>query len=281
MRRRPATALLVGLVVGALVLLTACNGHVTVGNITFGKQRTPPTVVTVANNEPTPDNLTSRSQNWAGYTIATVASTKHATQPHVTAIMATWQVPQVTGPANSDSSTWIGIGGVKNNSLIQAGTDQLVQGGKVGYYAWIELLPALPQQVRGIDLLPGDTVTVSITYQSGQTWQITVADKDANQSATQQVTYTSCFCSAEWIEEAPSIDGQQATLANFTSVTFTNIAATVGGKQAVPQQPCGLSLKISLTCASPIRMVDGSGRDIVQPQVVHAGSFSAVYVYAP
>ncbi|MBA3825551.1 MAG: hypothetical protein H0X24_16840, partial [Ktedonobacterales bacterium] len=246
MRKRPVTPLWLGTLVAIMALLTACNGPVTLGKITFGKQRTPPTVVTVSNSDPTSDRLTSRSQNWAGYTIAT---TPPAKTPHVTAISATWQVPQVTGPANSDSSTWVGIGGVKNDSLIQAGTDQLMQNGKVGYYAWIELLPALPQPVQGITLLPGDTVTVSIKYESGQAWTISITDKDANITVTQKVTYASCFCSAEWIEEAPSINGQQATLADFTSVTFTNMTATVGGKTAIPTTMCVRPLTLSLTCA--------------------------------
>ncbi len=265
-----------GALVALLALLAACSGPVTLGNITFGKQRTPPTVVTVSNSDPTPARLTSRSQNWAGYIIA---ATPPAKVPRVTAISATWQVPQVTSATNADSSTWVGIGGVKNDSLIQAGTDQLVQNGKVGYYAWVELLPALPQPVRGIDLLPGDTVTVAISYESGQTWQIRITDKDANKTVTQKVTYASCFCSAEWIEEAPSINGQQATLANFTSVTFSGMSATVGGKAAIPASVCPRPLTVALTCATPIRMVDGAGKDIVQPQVIHAGSFSAVYVY--
>jgi hypothetical protein len=276
MRRRPAATLWLGVLMGLLALLTACKGPVTVGSITFGKQRTPPTVITVSNSAPTPARLTSRSQNWAGYTIT---STPPAKPPQVTAISATWQVPQVTGPANSDSSTWVGIGGVKNDSLIQAGTDQLIQNGKVGYYAWIELLPALPQQVKGISLLPGDTISVAITYQSGQTWTISITDKDANTTVTQKVSYVSCFCSAEWIEEAPSVNGQQATLANFTSVTFTNIAATVGGKRAIPSAVCPRPLTVSLTCATPIRMVDSAGKDYVQPQIIHNGSFSAVYVF--
>jgi hypothetical protein len=255
-------------------MLTACG--LKVGNSTFGIQRTPSTVVIVSNTAPTPLGVTSRSQNWAGYTIA---SGNPARVPRITSIAASWQVPQVSDPpSNADSSTWIGIGGVKNETLIQAGTDQLVQNGKPRYYAWIEMLPALPQQVPDIDLLPGDTVSVSITYLTGQTWQIAISDKEAHQSITKKVTYASCFCSAEWIEEAPSINGQQSVLANFASVTFTKVAATVNGKVAVPNDVCTHVLTVSLTCATPIRMVDSTGKPFVEPQIVRNGTFSAVYV---
>lgn len=252
----------------AALVLSACGGRVTIGPVTFGNSsRTPATVVTVANTNPTP--YANKSQNWAGYFLQT---------HNVTAVSATWQVPQVGSPANSDSSTWVGIGGVKNNSLIQAGTDQMMLNGKPYYFAWVELLPALPVQVKEIDLLPGDTMTVSITEQSTDNWHITFVDKDANESTTQSVKYQSCLCSAEWIEEAPSLKQKQATLASFTSVTFANLGATFRGQAIVPDQMCPFFDSRLPECIIPIRMVDSNGKTMVQPQTLQNGSFSAVDV---
>lgn len=250
-----------------VTLLAACGGRLTIGGVTFGKSRTPPTVVTVSNTDPTP--YSSKSQNWAGFFLQARA---------VTAISGTWQVPQVNGPAESDSSTWIGIGGVKNNSLIQAGTDQLMQNGKPYYFAWIELLPALPMQVKEIDLLPGDTVTFTITYQNANQWAVVITDKDANESVTKHETYASCLCSAEWIEEAPSLQGQQSPLANFTSVTFAHLSVTYQGHTLTPSLMCPRVLLSKPQCMVPLRMVDANGNTMAQPQVLHNGGFSVVDV---
>jgi hypothetical protein len=250
------------------VTLSGC-GNLTVGPVTFDAQRTPRQVITVGNTDPVP--FAARSQNWAGYFVR---------EYDATAVSATWQVPRVTGPANSDSSTWIGIGGVKNNSLIQAGTDQLLQKGKSYYYAWYELLPALPQPFNHIDLLPGDIVTFTIIATGPQSWNITVVDHDANEHQTQVVTYPSCRCSAEWIEEAPTIQQQQVTLADFTSVTFQSISTTRRGKTFTPAWLCPPQAPPSAHCVTPVRMVDPRGVPMVEPQVLHNGSFSLVYIYS-
>ena len=237
-------------------IIAACGGNVTIGGITFGKQRVPPTIVTVANTNPAPRALPS--QNWAGY---------GARRLHdVTSITATWQVPQVTGAADSDSSTWIGIGGINSNSLIQAGTDQLIQGNKPYYYVWTEILPASPKRVSEIDLLPGDTITVTITQQQANKWSIILNDHDASQSVTKPITYVSCLCSAEWIEEAPSINGQETQLASFTSATFAQCSVSVAGKQ----------LSLSQVHAQAIAMISPQGATMVEPQVLDSAGFSVV-----
>jgi hypothetical protein len=242
----------------SLYFVTACGGGLTIGHITFGKQRAPSTVITVANTNPAPRSVPS--QNWAGY------ATRHAS--NVTKITSTWQVPQVTNPDEADSSTWIGIGGIESSSLIQAGTDQLLHEGKPYYYAWIEALPAPPQRITDIDLLPGDTITVTIAKQQGNQWNITMNDHDAGQSVTKKVTYASCLCSAEWIEEAPSINGKETQLANFTSATFTKCAVIVAGQQVTP----------SMLRSEAISMITPQGKKLVEPQVLADDTFSVVDV---
>lgn len=247
-----------GMLLTLLYLVTACSGNLNIGGITFGRQRAPSTVVTVANTNPASHSVPS--QNWAGY------ATRHASG--VTSIAATWQVPQVTAPNESDSSTWIGIGGIQSSSLIQAGTDQLLHNGKPFYYAWIELLPAPPQRMTDIDLLPGDTITVTIAQQQGNQWNITMKDLDSSQSVTQKVKYTSCLCSAEWIEEAPSINGQETQLANFTSATFTNCSAIIAGQQVTPAK----------LHVEAIAMITPAGKKLVEPQALAGDTFSVVDV---
>ncbi len=258
---------IIAILVLCATAFAACSNF-TIGPVTFGAQRTPRQVVTVGDTDPVP--FAARSQNWAGYFVR---------ENNTTTVSATWQVPLVARPADSDSSTWIGIGGVKNDSLIQAGTDQLIQKGKVYYYAWYELLPALPQTFKHISLLPGDIVTFAITATSQSNWNITVFDHDANAHDAQTVTYQSCQCSAEWIEEAPSIQQQQVQLADFTSVTFQDITTTRNGSAFTPTRLCQLQAAPDPNCAVPVRMVDTKGTTMVEPQVLSNGSFSLVYVF--
>src|SRR5215472_14058270 len=154
-----------GATVGVLMIVpfifASCGGTISFAGFTFGNQRTPQTIVTVSNTDPAPNP--KASQNWSGYYIT-------GARGHVTGITATWQIPQVNGPEGSDSSTWVGIGGIQSDSLIQAGTDQLIHDGNPQYYPWIEMLPAAPQPVKNLDLLPGDTITVTITWQHGNQW---------------------------------------------------------------------------------------------------------------
>ncbi len=251
----------------AIMMLTACSGKLGAVSSLFAGQRSAPTVVTVSNTNPA--QVAATSQNWSGYAIA-----MHG----LSAISASWQVPQVTGSGSSDASTWVGIGGIQSKTLIQAGTDELLHDGVAQYSAWIEMLPAQPQTLNELDILPGDHVTISITSQDGVTWNVTVKDSDARQSLTRTVKYPSCECSAEWIQEAPSVNQHETSLANFTSVTFTNMLATLQGQPADLSQGCQFLTRRLHSCPLALRMMDAANRVMAQPQELQNGSFSVVYV---
>jgi hypothetical protein len=137
------------------------------------------------------------SDNWSGYA---------ATDGAYTAVSGTWVVPTVNadnGDTGAGDATWVGIGGTDSHDLIQAGTDAAVLGtGRVRYSAWIEMLPAVAQTVP-LTVSPGDTVSASITRQSGTNWQITLQNRTTGQQYQTTVQYTSSLSSAEWIQEAP------------------------------------------------------------------------------
>jgi hypothetical protein len=251
----------------AAMMLAGCSGKLGAVTSLFGGVRSAPTVITVSDTNPA--QIATTSQNWSGYTIA---------MQGVTMVSASWQVPQVTGGGSSDASTWVGIGGIASKTLIQAGTDELLHNGSPQYSAWIEMLPNPPQTLNELDILPGDHMTVSITNKSGNTWSISLKDSDAKQSLTRTVTYTSCECSAEWIEEAPSVDQHETVLANFTSVTFTNMAATLAGQAADLTQGCQFLTHRLHSCPLALRMTDAANRVLAQPQEIQNGSFSVVYI---
>lgn len=85
------------------------------------------------------------SSNWAGY-VASVGT--------FTSVGAGWTVPRVVGGNGSLSAdaTWVGIGGLSSNDLIQVGTQAIVQNGTTTYEPWYELLPASAESAPVDDL---------------------------------------------------------------------------------------------------------------------------------
>jgi|BarGraNGADG00212_1021973.scaffolds.fasta_scaffold05736_5 hypothetical protein len=146
------------------------------------------------------------SSNWSGYAI---------TGSGLTSVTGTWVVPTVSSSTGSTySSSWIGIDGFNNSSLIQTGTEQDFVSGQAVYYAWWEILPASETVITSITVHPRDVMSASIAP-SGTPgmWVITIAD--GVQVFTTTRAYSGPQTSAEWIEEAPSIGGRVATLAHY------------------------------------------------------------------
>ncbi len=160
------------------------------------------------------------SSNWSGYAI---------TSSTFTSVTGSWIVPTVTRSKKATySASWTGIDGFNNSNLIQAGTGQDYAQGRASYYAWWEILPAPETRIGSLTIRPGDHVTASISKGSGSSWTIKVTDDSTGQSFTTTQTYTGPGSSAEWIEEAPTVGGHQATIANYGQTTFD--PGTANGK---------------------------------------------------
>ncbi|MHB1505190.1 MAG: G1 family glutamic endopeptidase, partial [Sulfobacillus sp.] len=67
---------------------------------------------------------------------------------------------------------------------------------------------------------PGDQMTASVAKNANGTWTIAISDVTAGWSFSTTQTYTGPGTSAEWIQEAPTIGGHVATLANYSPTTF-------------------------------------------------------------
>lgn len=168
---------------------------------------------------------TSLSTNWAGLA---------GTATGVRGAAGQWVVPKVAAvPASGYSASWVGVDGVGNTDLIQTGTEQDAGG---TYFAWWEILPApatvitqangQPEPVR-----PGDRITASVqasTTTPGD-WTITLQDLTQNWSFTQLEPYSGPGASAEWIEEAPTVNGVQSTPADFGTVHFAGTSIYTAG----------------------------------------------------
>ena len=174
---------------------------------------------------PVPANPDSRntSHNWSGYA---------ASGGNFTAVSGTWTVPQFSAQSSFGiDAAWVGIGGVRSRDLIQAGTQQTVSGnGRTQYEAWIELLPRTSRPVP-LSVHAGDSVTVSITEDSTDSWTIAFSNNTTGQTYNQSVQYTSSHSSAEWVEEAPSGGrGGILPLDNFGTVQFSSGSAIKDGQ---------------------------------------------------
>lgn len=208
-----------------------------------------------------------KSRNWSGYA---------ATKGTFTEVTGTWTVPQPTSNGvTASAATWVGIGGVDRDDLIQAGTEEIVVGsGSVRYSAWIELLPDVSNTVP-LAVRPGDSVTVTIARQQGTQWLVTILDNTAGSSYKKTLTYQSSLSSAEWVEEAPSAArGRRVVpLEEFGTVRVTDGSAVENGK----------TVTIAQSGAKPISMIDQRGTLIAEPSTLGSNgeTFSVTRVGPP
>lgn len=169
-------------------------------------------------------DLRATSSNWSGYV---------ADNGTYTGAGASWRVPAASSASRlASDAEWVGVGGVRSSDLIQAGTEAIVQNGRVGYKAWYELLPS-GQETVPIVLHAGDRVTVSLVEQPSGQWHLAFEDTTTGRSYATDLSYDSSESSAEWIVEAPvATDGTSSALVpldDFGSVGFTGAFAIRDG----------------------------------------------------
>jgi hypothetical protein len=204
--------------------------------------------------------LTSNtSENWAGYVSAQNSGV-------YTAVSGSWNIPAPTATANSPvatDATWVGIGGVTGQDLIQSGTQAVVQNGAVTYEAWVETLPSY-QQILPLTVSGGDSVSVSLKEISTGQWSLSFSDNTTGKSYQETLNYNSSLSSAEWIEEMPAgVTGRGGLsflpLDNFGTVSFTSGNTTINGN----------AINISGSGASQLTMTIG-GTALATPSVLSA-----------
>ncbi len=203
-----------------------------------------------------PASATGLSYNWAGY----VAQGKT-----YSGVSGRWIVPDVgpgPGASTAADATWVGLGGVSSDDLIQAGTQALVAGHQVIYEAWIELMPE-PSTPIPLDIEAGDEVAVSIQKISPGRWDIAIDNHTSGDSYHTQVAYRSEGTSAEWVEEMPAVmDGSFIPLSDFGTTRFLSAAARVGTSTVGVAQAGG----------SALSMINGAGDVLAAPSVLGVGS---------
>lgn len=155
------------------------------------------------------------SSNWSGYAVSG--------GPY-TSVSGQWTVPVVTPTAAPTYSvTWLGIDGfaASDPSIIQVGTDQRSADGLTSYGAWWTTSAySYVEQPITDPVGPGDTMAGFLTQVSGTSWRIYLADTTRGWALSIPVTYSGPGLSAEWIMEAPYVNGQPSTLASYSGTGF-------------------------------------------------------------
>ncbi|MBD3922974.1 hypothetical protein H8B09_30060 [Paenibacillus sp. PR3] len=154
------------------------------------------------------------SGNWSGYAL------NKSKRGSCRDISGYWIVPLVKpSRTNTYSSAWIGIDGFGNSSLIQTGTEHDYVNGKTLYYAWWEILPAPETRIR-FRVSPFDLMYARITKLGSNKWRILLANKTHGWVFKKVTTYNGPATTAEWIMEAPSLNGRTTRLANYKTILF-------------------------------------------------------------
>jgi hypothetical protein len=200
----------------------------------------------------------STSTNWSGYAV---------TGSRFTSVSASWTQPTAKCSGTAYSSFWVGLDGDTSNTVEQTGTDADCSGSTPQYYAWYEMYPKFPVNLRGT-VRPGDHLSASVTTDGSGRFTLTITDSTQGWTNTTNARLKSAkLASAEVIAEAPSSSGGVLPLANFGTVSFSGAKAN------------GSLLTSSTPHLDPITMQSGSTVK-AQPSSISNGSFSVAWKHS-
>lgn len=140
------------------------------------------------------------STNWAGVVIESPP-----TGQNFTTVSGTFIVPKPTG-SNGSASAWVGIDGdTASQSILQAGVDFTISGGKVSYDSWYEWwvlpitatlhiltvysrYPNYAYDFSNFAISAGNTITITIHSTSSKAGVVTLLNKSTGKSVSQSLT---------------------------------------------------------------------------------------------
>jgi Peptidase A4 family len=200
----------------------------------------------------------STSTNWSGYAV---------TGSRFTSVSASWTQPAANCSGTAYSSFWVGLDGDTSNTVEQTGTDADCSGSTPQYYAWYEMYPKFPVNLKGT-VRPGDHLSASVTTNGSGSFTLTITDSTQGWTNTTNARLKRAqLASAEVIAEAPSSSGGVLPLANFGTVSFSG--ATVNGSVLTSSTPH----------LDAITMQSGSTVK-AQPGSMSNGSFSVAWKHS-
>jgi hypothetical protein len=197
------------------------------------------------------------STNWSGYAGTSAAAIQGAE--------GTWIVPAVAGTTGPelDSSSWVGVDGDNDSWLIQTGTEQDSTDEGTSYYPWFEIITPTdeaPEEPINAPVDPGDLMAANLQEVATGTWRIYLADSTQNWYYEDDFSYAGPGASAEWIEEAPTVNDEQSTPANWGSVHFAGSSVDDGGSW----------YSTGMNSSNAIDLVTGGGSLLAAPGPISA-----------
>jgi hypothetical protein len=200
---------------------------------------------------PAPGNTVNiYSGNWSGFALYAPYGT-FSTNDAFT--VSEWIVPavqQAFGVCNGTwdySSFWTGFDGFGSGDVLQAGfeADAYCSNGLFGqtkatfYSAWFEWYPAGEVRIGNPAVNPGDLIGVEVWYTTAApNGHAYIINYDLQRSVSLAFNIPSgavhAANSVEWIVEAPSVNGSQATLTNYVATAANYNYAHSGGYYYYP-----------------------------------------------
>jgi hypothetical protein len=186
-----------------------------------------------------------QSDNWSGYILPSDA--------YVTEASGEFTVPSLNcaDMPNAGMSMWTGIGGVNSEALLQTGVASTCVSGSQQNSGWFEEYPSNPNQSEpfpGLTVSTGDVIESSVYQMSDGAWETSLADLTTGFSgvmvtgdawwvvnngvnepplgSTASLTFPGAH-TAEWIIEDYMDNESQVALANYGSVTFSDLSTSV------------------------------------------------------
>ncbi len=198
------------------------------------------------------------SYNWAG---------QFVTGTTFTGVADSWVVPAVVPSESSEySGSWIGVDGATNSSLIQTGTSQDTTGDQTSYFAWYEILPSAEVPIDApVD--PGDQMSAEVAEVSPGLWGIEIQDLTQEWGYQSTFDYSGPGASVDYIEEAPTIGGEQSTLADFGSVTYSDLELR--------------GLDLTNTSLTSTYMADSAGNVVAYPDNIQSNDSFVIHYGSP
>ena len=213
------------------------------------------------------------SLNWGGY-----AASRHGTRFRY--VQAAFFVPYLDCSSTPDaqSAHWVGLDGLRNNTVEQAGISADCNGSAPSYRAWYEMLPH-PPVFQHISIRAGDAIVASVSY-SRRTGKFTLRLADTTDG--QHFRHTGpcpagATCprgAAEAISEPPLGPGGYFPLANFRAEQYDSVLVIdQAGHRGGLRSPHWDTTKITT--------VDQGGHVLDRPTALQAGSGFGIYWMQP
>lgn len=215
---------------------------------------TPPPPTTTPPIVPPSAPTITQTSNWSGYVIPSSTAL-------VTAVSGAWTVPTLdcSVTPNGGAAIWVGIGGWNwptggnSGALLQTGVTSDCVGGVQQNRGWVEEYPSNPNRAvnfLGFPVSPGDSIQASVFQGGGGAWETRVDNlttglsgvmvtgsgwgvmADAGdgtflkQGSTAGLSYSGGY-TAEWIVEAYTQDDAVVPLADYGTVTFTDLRTSL------------------------------------------------------